>query len=435
MRRHQLIHKFFILLLLISLTACSSSGGDDDNESDDPNDTPQTGMSFKVLDDNGTPMPGVYLSIYQSDNKTIQETKLTDSNGVANFGSTGRVTVTAAYEGTANEDAEIQTVFGLPEGTYTLFMRDVGCQKVATVSVMATGIGANATSSMLQPAFAGGLVAGGTSTLSNVDICQEHVQTDGQVSLLVMALSGTNLESYGFAIDQAVSDGASYSIVTDQTPATLNWSAADPSRLPEFVAYGAVRKGVSYVASSTSSSVAAASVASSGTLRVADQFPADAFSVQAARNIVSNTCSVYEKHVSFQSNVNINFSDFDISTFTYTAGSELFSWQILGNSDKDQLTVSTFFSATGRDVEWNLSIEPGVESLGLPDLPSEVQSWFERNQLIANRTSLVVSDIAEVNGFDAFQQVLGSGSTRTILDYDVVNICEAGLTSNDPNDP
>ena len=406
MRRHQLIHKFFILLLLISLTACSSSGGDDDNESDDPNDTPQTGMSFKVLDDSGTPMPGVYLSIYQSDNKTIQETKLTDSNGVANFGSTGRATVTAAYEGTANEDAEIQTVFGLPEGAYTIFMRDVGCQKVATVGVTATGISANATSSMLQPAFSGGLVSGGTSTLSNVDICQEDVQTDGQLSLLALAFAGANLESYGFVIDQAVSEGASYTIVADKTPATLNWSAADPSRLPEFVSYGAVRKGVPYVASSiTSPSVAAASAVSFGTLRVADQFPADAFSVQAARNLASDTCTVYEKYVSFQTNVDITFSDFDISAFAYTAGSELFSWQILGNSDKDQLTVSTFFSATGRDVEWNLSIEPGVESLGLPDLPSEVQSWFERNQLIANRTSLVVSDIAEVNGFDAFQHL------------------------------
>ncbi len=148
-----------ILLMVIFagffMGACSSGGGGS-TPSAGGGGTGGGGLSLTVLDDSRTnkPIAGVFVSIYETDNKTIAETKQTDANGVATFnvgttakpdgstalsaikavGDNGRFTVTTAYEGLPGGEREIQTVFNLLAGSYTLFMQDAGCVDQGSIS-------------------------------------------------------------------------------------------------------------------------------------------------------------------------------------------------------------------------------------------------------------------------------------------------------------
>ena len=51
---------------------------------------------------------------------------------------------------------------------------------------------------------------------------------------------------------------------------------------------------------------------------------------------------------------------------------------------------------------WSLTLPPTENSLTLPDLPSDVQAWFDRNSIDSDETHIIAGDVASTNGYDEY---------------------------------
>ncbi len=267
------------------------------------------------------------------------------------------------------------------------------------------------------------VVSGGNATYTGGKVCLEDIQSDGNLTLLNMVNTGPTLSSYGFLVDQVFSNGASYTGSSNLTPAPLNWTSTT-ARNPDFVSMGAVRKGVQYSLGFDTSTVSA----NAGSFPTANQFPADNFGINAILGLEANTCGTQRRFTTAPTSVDIAFPDYDTTAFTYDAVTGTFAWTVLGNSALDAISISTMFNATP-NVEWNLRTQPTETVMVLPDLPPQVQSWFDRGNFVNADAAIIIQNILPLEGFDAVNNALGTGSGVTEFGFDGFDFCSSQLTN------
>ena len=353
-----------------------------------------------------------------------------------------RYSVTVAYEGKPGNDREIQTIFDLLAGNYTTYMENADCQPQGNAAIDFSITNQNATQASLNPFLTGqggiteasALISEGNANYPNTRVCLEDVQDDGKLTLLNLAFTNESdnmiLTDYGFLVDQDfVGDGSdSYSGTSDLQPSIVTWTSTT-SRNPDIIMANSSRKGVRHNMLGFDYPYGT----SSGSFPLADQFPADnGFQILASLGMGGNSCFTVRRYASAPTSVDFTFPDYDIDLFTYDPSTQTFTWNVLGNSPKDSIRVSTKFSAQ-QEVEWNIFNVPTQTIMQLPDLPAEVQAWFNREDIIGQDTTLSVEDVLPLNGYDEVHKAISETGNAglNVFDFDGFDSCSSTLTAPD----
>jgi len=469
-----------LIFLALALTACGGGSDDEPNENTGGGGATgggnQSGSSnnliINILDNIITKLAvdGVFVTLYESDNKTILQTIETGTDGVADFGDMSnsvsmdgdnKVTVTIAYKDTSSNDSEILTYFDVSPGNYTVHVKDQSCQSQGKINTEFSNIPVEAQLATLIPTpsetddiFSVSSLGAGSSSVqisngvaafSDLNVCSSNLQTDGKLSQLLTTIDSTGeFVSYGFELDQTFTDGASFNGNADLTPTDLSWTSTDPNDLVNNVNIMAIRKGVVFpslgrwLAPSDTS-------ATSGSFPFISEFPADFYVLQAMQRISEQSTRMsMEKTNAIGENISVAFSENEFTEFGFDAQTETFTWVLTGNSNKDFILLDLEFDDI-KNVYWELNIEPNVTSLTLPDLPNEVQSWFDRTDIIVDEVSVAAIELKSIDGFDAYYAAISAGGDinstavdgmdfvqRDLIDDDVEN--SGGSAGNDGTD-
>jgi len=437
------IFRFLVCLVALSFIVIScggggGGGGGDDNGGNGGNGGGGGNNNLKVtVFDNevsNQPVSNVSISIYESDNETIEQTIVTGNDGVADFGDVtamlthslagvpGRVTVTLAFP-----DRLIITLFNIIPGNYVIYDDDTDdCNSQGTVNATFDNIDGGAQSAILTPYFGLGQgvmsaiaqVSDGTAEFTDVPVCSNTIQDDGNISFLSLANSETDLVGYGYLLDQTFVDATTYNGTAALLPTDITWTSMDPVMS---INVGAARKGVNYRllgswASQTSST--------SGSFSAVSQFPDALLSLLALREETDNHSYITgsKQYSSLPSNVQIEFTDLDITTFEFDAVTGVFTWMLTGSSPIDMIILSTAFDAA-TDVDWELIFSPDANgSIVLPDLPADVQAWFNLEDIKEDDTELTLVDLGGVDGYDAAMSGYIAGNIMEDYgEWDIVN--------------
>ena len=428
---------FLVSLIAVPFIAISCGGGGGGGGNGDGNGGTDNNLIVTVFDNDLSeqPVSNVSISIYESDNQTIEQTIVTGNDGVADFGNvtamldhslagvSGHVTVTVAFP-----DRLIITLFNIIPGNYTIYNDDTDdCNSQGTVNATFDNIDGSAQSALLAPYFGlgggGGMstiaqVSGGTAAFTGVSVCSNTMQDDGKISFLALANSETDLVGYGYILDQTLEDAATYNGTAALLPTNITWTSIDPVMS---ISVGAIRKGVNYrLLGSWASQISA----TSGSFSAVNQFPDALLSLMAAREETVNNSYITgsRQYSSLPSDVQIEFTDNDITTFGFDAGTGVFTWTVTGSSPIDIIFISASFDAA-TDVDWELIFSSDANgSITLPDLPTEVQAWFNPEDIIADDTGLTLTDIGGVDGYDAAMSGYIAGDIiEDYGDWDIVN--------------
>ncbi len=426
----------FLILLCFVTIGCGGGGGGGGGGDGDGTGGGGNNLQITVLDNDvsNQPVSNVSISIYESDNETIEQTIVTGNDGVADFGNvtamlahslagvSGRVTVTVAFP-----DRSITTLFNIVPGNYTIYNDDTDdCNSQGTVNATFDNIDGSAQSAMLTPYFGLGgdvmstiaQVSGGTAQFIGVSVCSDTMQDDGKISFLALANSETDLVGYGYILDQTLVDAATYNGTAALLPTDITWTSSDPVMS---ISVGAIRKGVNY---SLLGSWASQISDTSGSFSAVSQFPDALLSLLAVREETVNNSYIMgsRQYSSLPSDVQIVFTDNDITAFGFDAGTGVFTWTLTGSSPTDIIIISAAFDAA-TDVDWLLMFSPDANgSITLPDLPTDVQAWFNPEDIIEDDTGLTLSDIGGVDGYDAaLSGYIAGDITEDYGEWDIVN--------------
>lgn len=409
----------------------------------------ETWLKVTVLDDpnNPTPVSDVYVILHNEDNKTIQHDIKTGPNGVADFGTIGRLRATLTFlKNDPNQD--ISTYVNIPVEDDIVYYFDNGdddspdlfeltieqmqqpsgmgitCPsfqpEIGEIEVMFTGhTGFSYT--MIQPGFGTIYVEELYSAAS--PICEQFIQSDGKLSLLVQAgeleMDYPSLVKYGVLLDQNVVQYANntYTINLDMDPNILSWNAiiADTNQTALLASLQILgfRKGVPYVLGNfydTNAQSPGTMGQSSGTIKVSSAFPCDFYYVSGGFfDYVNGMINVgIERHSSIPDPLIIPMPDYDIDA-NYNSLSQTFSWSISGQAKKDVLLLE--LEAEDPEWSWQVFMDPNDQSLtswSIADLPSAI-TWRDPNNPFD--ATLIALDFkldgqSDVNGFDDVWSIL-----------------------------
>jgi len=172
------------------------------------NDPAQQGnrLSFVIKDnlDSDQPIQGMTIALYNTDNRTIAQTKISDANGVVDFGDIGRsrATITLVYddgEGDIEGYRYIDTFVDVLVAQNIVYYQDDDTSGeglggsgniIANIDLTLSDIPADASagSTRVQPLNAVQLhgAGGGGPPLNNVPVSEAHLQNDGKLSMLTL---------------------------------------------------------------------------------------------------------------------------------------------------------------------------------------------------------------------------------------------------------
>jgi hypothetical protein len=391
----------------------------------------ETQLKVTVLDNptNQIPVSGVYVILHNEDNKTIQNYEITDPNGVADFGTIGRLRATLTFiKDDPNQDIstyvnilvedDLMYYFDYGDDDYpdlfelTLdqiqqyYGMEIPCPSPqATINVYFTG-DTGSGYPLIQPGFR--VEEGFFDQNLSVAVCEQFIQSDGKLSLLGQAcewgMDYPSLLKYGVLLDQNVVHDANYTINLDRDPNVLSWSAkiADTMQTASVNSLRilGIRRGVPYVLGDLYDSNAQ----SSGTIKVSSAFPCDSY--YAGGGVFDPVNGMInagiERHIRIPDPLTIPMPDYYIDA-NYNFVSQTFSWSISGQAKKDVLLLE--LEADNPEWSWQVFMDPNDQSLtswSIADLPPEI-TWLDPNNL--SNASLIVFDFklngqSDMNGFD-----------------------------------
>ncbi len=433
---------FITVIFAAFLTACGSdsSSSDDDNsggngDGNGNGDGSGSGLSFLIKTDAGQAIKDVSVSLYNSDNKTIAQTVLTGDDGIASLSNAttslktstklaGGSTVTVAYNNPDSGNLEIETYYELANKAYTLIVDAENCTPQATINITynnhtGTSVGAllfpfspfgNLGSGASGSSTPSPIQQGGTINYNSVDVCPEHIQSDGTISHLSIGFNNAfEVDSYGFELDQPLINNGDYTGTAGIAPSSVNWNTATGSKIPELMSLGAVRKnvlmqnlGIKQIEDPDQS----------GTIQVASTFPGDSYySFAATGQEADEQCFVIQTISDLSSDVSIQFTDHSFSDLQYDDTSKQFSWTRNGSDSSDLQNLNLDFDS--EDVDWEFTMPPTVSSVVLPDLPPAIEALFNRGNLALDDTSVDVMSVASIEGYDALiDKILAENSEQ-----------------------
>lgn len=334
------------------------------------------------------PVPGVYVILHKTDNTSIERVKITDQNGVADFGDIGRsratFTIAQLTEVENHPHRYAWTFVETRVGDLVHYGLHVPDPPITEASVTATDAPSESLL-VLQPFEWEGYFQEGSPL--TVEIAPEEEQTDGTVSMLVEAKEmnqmtqdpANALLEYGFLLDQPVHSGTSYSVSLDhESPATVSWNVQTPTPISGISVSGK-RKGVSYEWAYPGKDQ------SQGTFTYADGFPLDSWWVTLTSGDLKNPDATFlgleRKYSAIPSNLSVSLPDMEISDFTYDSSDQVYSWNCSGTMARDVVNLNIHNNQPeteeSRYVHWTVQMPGDRNSWNRVDLPQAIGSDFE----------------------------------------------------------
>ena len=189
-------------------------------------------LAVKVIDVCGASVPGAMVVVHNTDG-SVKKTLATDANGIVDLSAESKpLTFTVGRPNSTVEDDMLTSFVDVPGGVGTLLVplggEDAACPdtdpSVGSVTVTLTP----------QPVFGRVQPFDFTSALwmgpKQYEVKQHHLQSDGKLTLLGdnSSVLDSSPPSYGFLLDQAFSNGASYTIDLNRTASSRLFNALDP---------------------------------------------------------------------------------------------------------------------------------------------------------------------------------------------------------------
>jgi len=356
-----------------------------------------TRLSILVKDSlrGNQPVSGVTVALYDTDDRTIARTLTSDATGLADFGDIGRsrATVTIAYD-LGGGMRYIDTYVDVPVGENLLYYMDemdggdgAAGVPIAQVDLSLTNLPADAGPTYILPMLAYWSPALDPVILNGTPVAATDLQDDGKLSLLALthsSIDASTMISYGYLLDQTLTDGASYSIPLGTSPFNLGWST-NPTANLGLLTIQAMRRGVEYLLA-----MPQMPQASSGTLAVAGDFPGDYFTVEAIEYASGFERYTNERHDTLPQTVQVNLPDYDLSAFSFDAATGTYSWQVTGSTPTDfvMLSLAVYDDSTQTSTEWNVYLPADATSWRLVELPAPADTWID----VTSRTQLGIYD-------------------------------------------
>jgi len=395
-----------------------------------------TSLKIVVKDDpvSNQPVSGVYAVLHASDNKTVEETLTTGTDGVADFGNIGRSTASfsIAFEkttGVQNEQStqrQIETFVDVKVGDIVYYTDPnnedehhfVCDTPTATVDVTLQNVPQTVSYGVISP-ISQYYYAQGNSTITDAPICPGHIQTDGKLSLLATGSTSENVaNSYTFLTDQTVTDGAVYTLPGPndtsgwRTPLVSTWNVDPITQEIISIYVTGQRKGVWY--EQIGNWYDYSNGASSGTIPLINEFPVDSYWVMASSDESANGTILWtrKKYDQLPTLLIIPMGNYSIDPLNYDEASETLSWSVSGSSEKDaytiELTAETGTWPNSAQTMWIVVLSPTATSWTAFDLPTPLDGWISADTISYGSFNVVDFDI--VTGFDETWALFIQGS-------------------------
>ena len=384
------------------------------------NEAVQTGdrLSFVIKDHmrSDQPVQGITVALYNTDNRTIKETKISDVNGVVDFGVIGRsrATFTIVYEDMAHRYIDTlvnmlvaeNIVYYLDDDEVSYYNVD---NPIAAVDLSLSNVPAGAVYTRFEPLQ--NLSVGG-GALTNMPVGTVHLQNDGKLSLLALTYddsSQTTLTDYGYLLDQTVTNGANYDVSLHRKPLNLGWTTSPVSLLRNLSISG-MRGGVSY---ELPNDWAFQFQASSGSIPFANEFPVDYYRVDAWTGSSVSVLYSSTRHDTLAQSVQVSLPDYSMDSFDYADATRTLSWEITGSTPRDMITLNMeSYGSTEQLTVWMVMLDENATDWQVIDLPAPANTWIDAMNPISDFTfNVSVCDMDFVNGWDQLWQFFISGNS------------------------
>ncbi|NUM34914.1 MAG: hypothetical protein HUU50_10240 [Candidatus Brocadiae bacterium] len=376
--------------------------------------SPAQNLKITVLEEvTLLPLKDVYVILYYPNNKTIQETKITGNDGIADFGNIGRdtCTVTFAYDdrdakkrmgNNDRRDLYLHTMIEIPTRHFIWKIFDKSYLHEINVTITPTPVAAEEV--IIEPFGSWDFVEGDPYNIVE-NVYSYNMQNDGKLSLLAFLNSyPVGMVGYGYLLDQNSENGKNFIIPPNEIPKNLSWTSDRPA---SFISVSCYRKGVKYFLCEWGVAPDEADI--SGIQKYAGNFPADVYFLSATM-LLNNNKDYYQKirYSSIPDSVAFSMPDLDISA-SYNAESKILSWTITGNTSRDifNFEVESIDDGEKAVCLWTFYINPDTKnSIPIPDLPEAMQSWID---VTSSDKSVSVVDYDHANGFiDLVQKYMDS---------------------------
>lgn len=377
---------------LVRVTASDGYGGETSEDVSivfSPASVGGTQLSLLIKDNrvDEQPLAGVIVALYNTDNRTVQSTMVSNSNGVVDFGDVGRerVTLTIAYEDDAGGSSlfryldsfiEVPTaegiVFYVQENT--LDFGSPGKINIGLDPIVYPGAGVTT----IDPTTAWWSHAAGTGQLNNISVYNYEIQNNGKLTLLAQTHDSSNsIIKWGMLEEQTVNDGDTYTISLNHDPVVVGWTTNPSTELDSLSIIGD-RKGVEYQLYSTSYNF---TPSATGSTPIATEFPVDEYWIWA-EDVVSSEMTLASGKVysSLPQTIEVPVPNYNLSSVVYNSNTDTLSWSLSGTSPSDILNINLDGMETA-SVQWSIGLSPGSNSWHVMELPSQISSWVNTDNL------------------------------------------------------
>ena len=403
------------------------------------NDPAQQGnrLSFVIKDnlDSDQPVQGMTIALYNTDNRTIAQTKISDANGVVDFGDIGRsrATITFVYddaEGDIEGDRYIDTFVDVLVAQNIIYYQDIDTSGdglggsgsiIANVDLTLSDIPADASAGFTRVQPLGALQlhgeGSGGSPLNNLPVSETHLQNDGKLSMLALTtpdVSNSNLIAYGYLLDQTVTEGTSYDISLARSPVNLGW-ATSPETPMWLLSITGLRSGQEYDLMPFSGVFTDQST--SGTVVIPSEFPVDNYEVIAVggNELATTGWISLMRYNTLPQSLVVPVSDYIMDSFSYTEATRTFSWGITGSLSRDFVALSLINADNSGEFTWTVMMDENTSSWQVMDLPAPASGWIEAANITSHGmevgVSVQVCDWDIVDGMDQLWESLTSGGS------------------------
>lgn len=379
------------------------------------------------------PVPGVTVVLHGLAGNSEMTT---DANGVADFGDVGltRVTFSIGFQNdfTTWSERRIETLVNVLAGDVVYYTttgdEDFSCANADTININgAFDPLAALTHVSLQPfseAF-GSVTGADTYAFANVPVCPENVQTDQNISMLVLGSTldtnfNTMLTKYGFSLDNTFANGSNFNIDLSANPVAVTWSSSGPVM---DLSLSANRKGVDF--ENLGGYFDYQTPATNGTFQAPGSFPADYWELygtwfnQQPQQGGESRRFAWRRYDSGATpgplpvSLSLTMPDYVFSTFAFAPTTGTYTWDLTGTANRDVLMLHSHNTmndpVTQRTIEtnWTMVMAPTGSSFTMPTLPANLAAWVDT----ATAYHLIQAiDFNTISGFDSLYSffVLGN---------------------------
>jgi len=382
-------------------------------------------LSFIFKDDfkNDNPLSGVVVALYDTDNRTIAQTKTSGADGIADFGDIGRsrASFTVVYESTGDfGERSIETFVEMQVADNIVYYTegddfdDDSGSTVATVNYTFSAVPENAVLAIVDP---GGSWYNFQSSIGiNQNVLDSYLQDDGKLSLLANAYNSFNnglVIGYGFLLDQTVTDGATYDIALNRIPVTTGWTTQPTTNLAHIDIEGS-RGSINY-SLAEAESFDTAGLGDSGTLQVLSEFPVDYYWVSGETGTDGDVSGVEsdKRYTTLPQSVVLPIPDYSFSNVVFNDATRTLNWSVSGSTSRDLVNIwMEGFDQMENYVNWSIVMAPSATSWQLMELPAPANTWIDTATLgNISYANIEVIDVDFVTGIDELWQFFITGGS------------------------